>query len=153
MSVPTQTAGLLVEPAAHSSAIHGQTCALHGSEPQAVAFSYVPTLPPSPVPSPVKQKPYSAADSTQGTLLKLVAQPAAVASSGSSMSAPSGSSGAAATGKHCCNDCWVWDPACAGAPQFGSPGRIDPWNIETIPTTRTNHKKVCTNKGLFDSNF
>ncbi|DBA94337.1 TPA: hypothetical protein ACH3X1_001944 [Trebouxia sp. C0004] len=132
--------------------MHSRLVKLQGT---AVALSHVPTLAPSPVPSPVKQKPRSAAHSTQGTLLKLVAQPAAVAGSGPSTSAPSGSSGAAATGKHCCNDCWVhdWWIACVGAPQFGSPGRIDPWNIEKIPTTRTNHKKVCTNKGLFDSNF
>ncbi|DBA95129.1 TPA: hypothetical protein ACH3X1_015684 [Trebouxia sp. C0004] len=149
-----QQAGLQVEPAAHSSAIHGQTGALHGSVPRAVALSHVPTLAPSPVPSPAK-KPRSAAGSTQGTLLILVAQPAAVAGSGPSASAPSGSSGAAATGKHCCDDCWVhdWWIACVGTPQFGNPGRIDPWNTEKIPTTRTNHKKVCTNKGLFDSIF
>jgi len=155
MSVPAQTAGLLVEPAAHSSAVHGQTGALHGSEPQAVALSHVPTLAPSPAPSPVKKKPRSAAGSTQGTLLGLVARPAAVAGSGPSTSAPSGSSGAAATGKHCCNDCWVhdWWAACVGAPRFGGPGRIDPWSIQKIPTTRTNHKKMCTNKGLFDSIF
>ena len=97
MSVPTQTA-------AHLSAIHGQTGAMHGSEPQAVALSHMPTMAPSPVSFPVRKKPRSAGGSRQGTLLGLVARPAAVAGSG-----PSGSSCVAVTNKHWCNDRWVRD--------------------------------------------
>ena len=158
MSLPAQTAGLPVQPAPQPSA--NQTGALHGSEPQPVALSHVPTVAPFPNHSPVKKKPRSAA-SSQGMLLGLVARPAAAAGSGPSISAPSGSSGGAGTGKHCCNDCWVHDwraaAACVRAPRFGGPGRTDPWSIEKIPTTMGNHKnnhiKVCANKGLFDSIF